>query len=437
LLIGKTDVEQTMTILARLLISIGLIASSVVSAQEKYLCEREFPVLERGKAEKFKFVKRKLTGLNCNNTFEGEHFRIVHATSDEAISFDHEDKELVTKAANVYYHLNYARNFWIKEIKSNYVSTLPQIIVRLDITNAFSSTRQFMHAEQEKNYNNAWTIPEGQTPRIAKDQRKWFKEIWFSPAKKIESRKEIKSEGNNPIHESLVLVKDPLVDRSKNALIYLGLGMLVAPQINNSYLLNRALKNLGLIAFLYGAIETTKHLDKWFIEKSHYIDTAMIPDIIYHEYAHIALSDTMKTVHSVPVIEGMADYFATRVANRKKMYDELKGYSKNRSKDPNNKQLYHPYLEGAWNATSDFTLSLLWSGKVAFDKANEQRIKKGQRPLVDYDDLVFTAHKDLNENSDIANDLNGALVKACKEKCSDIRPGVNTLNFVFEKKGFN
>jgi len=74
------------------------------------------------------------------------------------------------------------------------------------------------------------------------------KEIWFSPSKKIESRKEIKSEGNNPVHESLVLVKDPIVDFNKNALIYTGLSLVAAPQIYDGAVLNTALQRVGVIA---------------------------------------------------------------------------------------------------------------------------------------------------------------------------------------------
>ena len=163
----------------------------------------------------------------------------------------------------------------------------------------------------------------------------------------------------------------------------------------------------------------------------------MVPEIIYHEFAHIAMSDTMKTVHSIPVIEGMADYFASRIAMRRKMYEKLKRISSNKSKDLQNKSFYHPYFEGAWNATSDFTLSLLWKGKMEFDKANEKLIKKSQSPIANYDEIIFNAHFGLNENSDIANDLTGALIDSCKEKCHGVRAGVNTLHNVFEQKGFN
>jgi hypothetical protein len=415
---------------------IALFLSWQAFAQEQY-CPRSFNVVERDKKDGYKLVSKVLEKLHCTNRFEGDHFKIVSGTSDEAISFDHEDKKLLGKAANVYHHLTVARNFWMDDIKSEYVSRLQQITIRLDITNAFSNMRHFKNAEQEKNYNNAWSIPEGETPRFGGVKKSWYKEIWFSPMKKIESRKHLKSEGQNPIHESLILIKDPIVELNTNAIIYLGLNWAKTPGINGSSVLEDAIKRVGTLAVMFAALETTKHMDKWFVNKYYYIETAMVPEIIYHEYAHIAMSDTMKTVHSIPVIEGMADYFAARVAGRRKMYDELKGLANNRAKDLNNKQLYHPYLEGAWNATSDFTLGLLWAGKEEFEKVNKVRTSKGQDPVVNYDDLVFTAHNELNEFSDIAHGLNGALVNACKEKCNGLRPGVNTLNYVFENKGFN
>ena len=43
---------------------------------------------------------------------------------------------------------------------------------------------EFKNEEQEKNHNNAWTIPEGQEPNFLKNPKKWGKEIWFSPMNK-------------------------------------------------------------------------------------------------------------------------------------------------------------------------------------------------------------------------------------------------------------
>ena len=428
-----------MTTLPRLLNSsllLGLFLTGGALAADQF-CPKTFNVLEREKGDNYTMVPKQLERLYCNNTFEGADFKIVESTSEEAIPFDHKDPELLKRAANVYHHLSVAKNFWLSEIKSDYVRKLPQITVRLNITNAFSNTRHYKNEELEKNYNNAWSIPDGESPSFAKEKLKWGKEIWFSPMKKIEQRKEVKSKGDNPIHQSLILVKDPVIDNQKSALIYQALSLVASPEINQSLVLESALKRLGAIAIMVALIETSKYMDKWFMEKYYYVDTAMIPEIIYHEFAHIAMSDTMKTVHSVPVIEGMADYFAARIATRRKMYDRIEGFSNNNHRDTESRMLYHPYLEGSWNSTSDFTLSLLWKGKTEFEKANAQRAKKNQPPLANYDEIVHNAHFEMNEDSDIQHGLTGALIKACNKSCNGKRAGVNTLNAVFESKGMN
>ena len=417
-------------------ILVGLLLAGNALAQEE-LCTKKFDVLSRTeKSDKYIFVNKELVDLKCNGKFEGKYFRIVESTGEEPIAFDNADADLVKKAANTYYHLTLARNFWVNEIKSDYVRDLSQITIRLNITNAFSSTRHYMNEEQVKNYNNAWTVPAGETPSFAKEKLKWGKEIWFSPMKKIENRKQVVSKGNNPVHESLVLVKDPIIENQKNSLIY-GMLSLVMPTTNQSLVLDDAISRVGTIAVMMALVETSKHMDKWFMQKWYYVDTAMVPEIIYHEYAHIAMSDTMKTVHSVPVIEGMADYFAARIATSRQMYKGVKGYSNNNSKDTKARKFYHPYLEGSWNSTSDFTLSLLWMGYEDFKLENANRAKKNQPPLANFDEIVHNAHFDLTEDADIANDLTSALLKACESNCDGKRAGINTLNRVFEKKGFN
>ncbi len=427
-----------MIILQRLLNSLlfTILSMNCAMAAQEY-CPADFDVVERDNKDGWSFQKRTLDKLFCNDSFEGEHFKIVYATEDQAISFKNSNPALIKKAANAYYHLMIARNFWVENIKSDFVNKLPQVVVRIDITNSFSNLRHFKNAEQDKNYNNAWSVPEGESPRFVKEKIKWGKEIWFSPMKKIEARKNVVSDGSNPVHQSLMMVKDPIIEYNQNALIYSGLAFLAAPTVYGSSLLDSTIQRIAAIAIIFTLTEATKHMDKWFIEKWYYIDASLVPDIIYHEFAHIAMSDTMKTVHSVPVIEGMADYFAARITSRKHVYEKMKEISSNKYKDINNRQMYHPYLEGEWNATSDFTLGLLWLGKLEFDQLNEKRMKKGQTQIVDYDQLIFNAHLKLTEYSDIMNDLTGSLLDACQNLCASKRAGLDTLHFVFEKKGFN
>ena len=80
---------------------------------------------------------------------------------------------------------------------------------------------------------------------------------------------------------------------------------------------------------------------------------------------------------------------------------------------------------------------MLWLGHKEFAAQNEKRVKKGQDPLANYDEIVHQAHFNMTENSDIANELTGALIKACNKVCRSKRAGVNTLHQVFEKKGMN
>lgn len=422
-------------LLSKILFGVSVL-SSVAMAQESF-CPKDFSILERGKGRNYSFQNKTLDKLYCKNSFEGQYFKIVYATEEEAIRFDNKNEAILKKAANVYYHLMVARDFWVNEIKSSYVQDLPQITVRIDITNAYSSTRHYKNEEQIKNYNNAWSVPAGETPKFVKDKLKWGKEIWFSPMKKLESSKLIESRGDNPIHQSLLLVKEPIVQFSTNALIFQALNLTVASSINTTQLLTDAISRVGTIAIVLGLTEATKYMDKIFISKWHYVDTAMVPEIIYHEYAHIAMSDTMKTVHSVPVIEGMADYFATAIANRRKMYESIKDISQNKHKDAENKSLYHPYLEGEWNATSDYSLSLLWRGRMEFEKFNKKRASLGHGDLINYNQMVFDAHFNLNENSTILKDLTSALIEACKRKCENTRAGIDVLHNVFEMKGMN
>lgn len=429
--------ELRMITLQRLLSSIAIASLSLTTfAYAEDSCNKEFKVLIRHKKKGYDFVNKTLTDLNCKNTFEGKYFKIVKGITKEAIQFD-DNEEIVKKAANVYYHLTVARDYWINEIKSDYVKNLNQITIRLDITNSFSNQRHFKNEGQEQNYNNAWTIPEGRTPRFATEKDEWGKEIWFSPMKKIESKKMVKSEGNNPVHQGLVVLKDPIISWNQGSLTYLILGSLFNPVNRTPENLQSAVRKLVAMGVIIGVTELTKYIDGWFLSKYFYIDTAMVPDIIYHEYSHIALSDTMKPTHSVPVIEGMADYFAALVANRTKLYEKLKDISNNKNKNLENKDFYHPYYEESWNATSDFTVSLLWNGRMEFEKINQKQIDAGKSKFIDYDQLVFNTHFSLNEFSNIATDLTRALLDTCVKDCPSKMIGVSALHSVFEKKGLN
>jgi hypothetical protein len=410
-------------------------ASSTVCAED--VCPSSHDVLKRKGQNGYQFVKAKLNDLYCGKGFEGKYFKIVNQKDNHAINFQ-DDPELVKRAANVYHHLTVARNFWIDEIKSDFVKSMPQITIRLQITNGFSRVGHYQNDDLEVNNNNAWTIPAGSTPRWAEHQEVWGQEIWFSPMKKIESRTLVTSSGNNPLTDSLVMVKEPVLNFVEGNLTQSMLNTLFYPTYQSTTLLNSVLIHVGAIGAMYGVIEISKKMDKLFMDKYFYIDTAMIPEIIYHEFSHIALSDNLQPIHSVAVIEGMADYFATRIANTEKMYRSIKDFSANAHKNAKNKKHYHPHMEHENNAQSDFTLGFLWSIKGEIDKTNVKRLKEGRQELANADTLIYESRKNLTAESTILN-LTQALRTTCANNstiCLNKRLGVGLLDKVIEKKGF-
>ncbi len=78
----------------------------------------------------------------------------------------------------------------MEELGSDYVENMGQMTIRLEITNQFSKLGHFKNDNLPAQYNNAFTVPGGETPSwLPQDkQDKWGMEIWFSPMKKIEAR---------------------------------------------------------------------------------------------------------------------------------------------------------------------------------------------------------------------------------------------------------
>jgi hypothetical protein len=60
-----------------------------------------------------------------------------------------------------------------------------------------------------------------------------------------------------------------------------------------------------------------------------YLDTASVPEIVYHEYSHLALSDFISVRSDALVSEGYANYFAAVISNNTNIGDKLGNLGKN------------------------------------------------------------------------------------------------------------
>ena len=428
-----------MTILRQLLSNVWLCAllASPAAMASSELCEQPLEVLKRSGGDAYVFASITLKTFYCGKGFEGPHFKVVEGTSDKAVAFE-DSPDVVRRAATVYHYASEARKFWLEKLNAENVRSMGQIILRLNMARDYSKVRHF--GPEDVAYNNARTVPAGSTPRFVapEDKKSWRHEIWFRPSKVIDVAEMINPDniGSNPVAVSLRYVEKPIMGMAQSNLLYEGLDYLVNPEFADQTPEMIVLSNFLTIAAVKGLSFASRYLDYVFVEDEFYIDTALVPEIIYHEFAHIALSDALSPSHSLPVIEGMADYFTAAAMNKAQLYEPLEGYYLARSKDAENDKLYHPKYELGSLADKDFTLSVIWRVRAKLEKLNLVRLEQGRSPVVNVDQMVFHAREYLNEGSQIY-DLANALVRSCQKLCSNRRAGLGAIRSALEEKGFN
>ncbi len=383
-----------------------------------------FEVLERSQSNYGTYsLETNLEDLTSEDSFDGKYFKIVFQKSNEAIKFNNE--KLRFKAATVYYHLTKARNFWIKNLQSEYVKSLNKITVRLDITNQFDELGHFANDKKSPQFNNAVSIPPGRTPEWlpADKQDEWDFEIWFRPSKNIHYT-EIPRDEPNPLTAILQTLETPYIYFERGVLIQNILQHIFFPAFAPTPIWTSVIRFAGTYTLSKAIVKTSKKLDPLFMDRWYYLDTAMVPEVIHHEFAHIALSDSLELTHSTAVIEGFADYFAAIMTNKSQMYHEVQGYSNSAPKDTESKQKYNHWLEANYFATSDFVLSLLWD--IRDELGSESS-----------DKMILNSRLSLStESSTINNHLLKALLQSCKKNCDDPRSDRLLLYQIFSKRGF-
>ena len=330
-----------------------------------------------------------LKDLLSRNTFDGKYFKIVHGKSDDAIKFNNNEHAL--KASHLYYHLQKARLFFLKKKSINHHLISNKIVIRIDITNTFDSYAHFAHDNYKQTYNTAITIPKSNHLRLPLVPP-WSSEIWFRPAKVILTA------GATQQLAALFEDKDTsnsfgmiLVEGAFNRLFENGLSR----ETFQSFSQDRSILWLGASLVLLKTLPTVIRFAGRGYKRKYYLDTAMIPEIIYHEYTHYILSDYMP-LNSTPVIEGYANYFAGRISDRAIWGKRPGQYSQDRGRNPYERDLYQFHFESKIFATSSFVYKLLW----------------GLSPILSEDgsdQLIYHSRQYINNQSNIKNGLVDAI----------------------------
>jgi hypothetical protein len=337
-----------------------------------------------------------LSDLETNKFFSGKYFKIVLDKSETAVSLD--DANLSVRACTLYYHLTLARNYFLEQFSDTYLKKLKPITIRIEMPYSFIDSSHYMH-EDFKSYNNSLTIPPSNNNKLD-TITSWDFEIWFAPAKKIKIDNSVEQAakllGSSTAQESLRL--GVFSTTASNFVTQLAQGMTVT-SFEGKLHVQSLLLSLSIVTFTPWLIEKFAALAK----RTVYLDTALIPEVIYHEFAHIALSKHLKLTHHSPIVEGMANYFAVAVGNSPAILHKTKSFARGLDKLKVSKDIkYESWMEDQKYAQYGFVLALLGEIKKQLGNTNA-------------DKLIYHAHTKLNASSSVAVDLTKAIQESARE----------------------
>jgi hypothetical protein len=345
-----------------------------------------------------------LESLISDTSFDGEHFKIVKGKSDEAIKFDAEE-DLVFRAATAYHHLTVARNYFINKVKSEYVSKSEKMVIRIEHTNQFSELGHHAHDNLDPQFNNALTVPAGKG-LASRGVKPWGSEIWFRPKKKIHiSDLNTNNLANQEFKVLMRGFRNQIHMQSLQRFLAGAVGALVSGSTRSNPLsVDNVIRTVGSSLIMEFGYQFIDPISKATARKWYWLDTALIPEIIYHEYAHAALSDHLVLSHSTAIIEGMADFFAGQIAGSPKLAKHIKKHNTFNGKNAKKKQDYVIQFEMTEYANTDFVFGLLWEIKNILGE------EKGEA-------FMFDLRKRLTTNSTIRGQLIDGLLKTCDSVC--------------------
>jgi hypothetical protein len=346
-----------------------------------------------------------LTDLISSESFDGLHFKIVKGKSDEAIRFD-QDEELTFRAATAYYHLTKARDYFVNKVKSEYAASIPKMIIRIELTNQFSELGHFAHDNLEPQFNNALTIPAGKG-LASRGVKPWGMEIWFRPMKKIHLNDlQVNDLANREFQVLMKQFRNQIHMQSLQRFMSQSVMALTnrTPGLN-PFSMESLFRTAGSSVIMEAGYQFIEPITKALSRKWYWLDTALVPEIIYHEYAHAALSDHLVLSHSTAIIEGMADFFAGQIANSPKLATHIKKYNTYNGKNAKKKKEYMIQFELTEYANTDFVFGMLWELKKIVGE------DKGEA-------FMFELRRKVNTNSSIRVGLIEGILETCDEMCT-------------------
>jgi len=395
----------------------------LAAANTAHAYTRNFEAMVR-RGDKLVKAKVQLTDLLSQSAFDGKYFAVTNAQSDEPLRFD-APKELVLKAATVYYWFTQSHLYFAKALKPLLPKLPPEqkdfldqkMVVRLEMTRPFSAALHYDLRDQIA--NGAVTIPASNEFRDD-DVKAWGPETWFFTAKE----------------QKVANPATPIAAIIDNGNFKLAVFESLAQQDALHAIQQFEIGNFAVVPFtadlivslaLAEVVPSTFKIIKW-IPSHIYLDAAMIPEISANEYSHYALSPWLGIKRRFHVGEGYAHFFAAKLTGLIKLQNKggrfSRGYTPIRG---DSSDMYSFAKEvGASAAMSSFTFSVLEDLEKGFGA-------DGLRIILDT--LPY-----LNENSNLKQDFTLSVFTSINdlahETGKDQTAGAFRAHDILSRRGF-
>jgi len=384
-----------------------LILTALLSVAPASHASERFTVITRNAHGKAIFSQVELPQLINPAYAETPDFKIVIGKNSEPLEWAKASDDDRLRAANLLYHLTLAKRFYLDVLHSEEVARLEQVTVRIDFSNSFDRIGHWANDAKDPQFNNAHSIPKSNPDDQLgiEGAPQWNREIWFRPTKSIPMKELLAELPKNPMAGTERSIRQALYPSLAQQGVASVLPTLFSSEAIASPLLNSVTRQGGTIVAIEGAFQVMRLVNRALLPKAYYLDTAMVPEIIDHEFSHIALSDYLNPTHPTPVVEGMADFFAATIANSPDLAKKIKAYSKGQGKSGKKIKTFSIEYDTNAKATADFVLAMLWGlrDRLGADAATQ---------------LVWESRHDLNTFDSTIRRGNHSLVEALLNACA-------------------
>lgn len=347
-----------------------------------------------------------LEDLVSETDFTGKYFTIFKGSSKEPVRFD-EEAELVKRASHVYYHLTKARNYF------NLLKTVPgykhekSISIRIEQTKRYDEYFHFNMDDNEADEKGllvgALTIPADK--HGVDEDHSWGDEIWFYKKTefKVPSKMSKISAGlsgpmlKNTLRKSLIQSEfNTWLGETGQILRLKGLPHGKVMAYNTISHISSMLLPLGILEAVPLLLSLGKNH-----KKELFMDTAYIPEIIYHEYSHFALKNVFDLNKNSALSEAYPNYFAYKISGETKI-GKAKEFTNVSPRNAKSGTVYGLREEQSAYATyGSFTFSMLYQAEKTLGS---------EGPMILLNSLNY-----IDSHSDLRRDLPAALMNSVDE----------------------